>query len=63
METSDEAKRAIEAIVMVADEPTDPRMLAQLIEIPASRVDEICSELAADRSRHRSDLRGRLRSR
>jgi len=45
---ADEAKRAIEAIVMVADEPADPRLLAQLIELPAARVDELCEELAAE---------------
>lgn len=43
-----EAKRAIEAIVMVSEDPADPRMLAQLIEISASRVDELCEELAAE---------------
>jgi len=43
-----EAKRALEAIVMVSDEPADPRLLAQLIEIPAARVDELCVELAAE---------------
>jgi segregation and condensation protein B len=43
-----EAKRAIEAIVMVADQPADPRLLAQLIEIPAARVDELCQLLAAE---------------
>jgi segregation and condensation protein B len=43
-----EAKRALEAIVMVSDEPADPRLLAQLIEIPAARVDELCCELAAE---------------
>ena len=43
-----EARRAIEAIVMVSDEPADPRLLAQLIEISPARVDEICTELAAE---------------
>ncbi|HNI35762.1 MAG TPA: SMC-Scp complex subunit ScpB [Microthrixaceae bacterium] len=45
---AEEAKRAIEAIVMVSDEPADPRLLAQLIEISATRVDELCNELAAE---------------
>ena len=40
-----EAQRAIEAIVMVADEPVDPQMLAQLLEVPVTRVEELCSEL------------------
>ncbi len=43
-----EARRAIEAIVMVSDEPANPRLLAQLIEISPARVDEICAELAAE---------------
>jgi segregation and condensation protein B len=43
-----EARRAIEAIVMVADEPADPRLLAQLIEVAADLVEEICVELAAE---------------
>jgi segregation and condensation protein B len=43
-----EARRAIEAVVMVAEEPVEPRLLAQLIEIPADRVDEICAALAAE---------------
>lgn len=41
-----EAQRAIEAIVMVADEPVDPQMLAQLLEVPVSGVEQLCSELA-----------------
>lgn len=45
---AEEAKRAIEAIVMVSDEPADPRLLAQLIEVPATRVEELCAELAAE---------------
>lgn len=42
---SEEAK-AIEAIVMVADEPVDPHLLAQLLEVPPARIEEICAELA-----------------
>jgi segregation and condensation protein B len=41
-----EARRAIEAIVMVADEPVDPQMLAQLLEVSVSGVEEMCAELA-----------------
>lgn len=33
---------------MVSEEPADPRMLAQLIEISATRVDELCVELAEE---------------
>ncbi|NLA36459.1 MAG: SMC-Scp complex subunit ScpB [Actinobacteria bacterium] len=43
-----EHRRAIEAIVMVADEPADPRMLAQLIEVAPAKVDELCAQLAAE---------------
>ena len=50
-----EARAAIEAIVMVAEEPADPRLLAQLLEIPAARVDELCVELAEE---YRSEGRG-----
>lgn len=42
----DETRRAIEALVMVAEEPVEPQLLAQLVEIPVSRVEEICGELA-----------------
>jgi len=42
-----EAARAAEAILMVADEPVDPQLLAQLLEVRPSRVEELCEELAA----------------
>jgi segregation and condensation protein B len=42
-----EEARAIEAIVMQADEPVDPHLLAQLLEVSPARIDELCSELAA----------------
>jgi segregation and condensation protein B len=42
-----ESQRAIEAILMVADEPVDPQILAQLLEVSPARVDELCEELAA----------------
>ncbi|MCC6226082.1 MAG: SMC-Scp complex subunit ScpB [Microthrixaceae bacterium] len=42
-----ETRRAIEAIVMVADEPADPRLLAQLVEVAPEVVEAICEELAA----------------
>lgn len=50
-----EARRAIEAIVMVTDEPADPRLLAQLTEISADRVEEICESLA---QQYRDEQRG-----
>jgi segregation and condensation protein B len=43
---ADEAHRAIEAIVMVAEAPVEATLLAQLLELPVERVEEICSELA-----------------
>lgn len=42
-----EEERAIEAIVMVSDRPVEPHLLAQVLEIPPGRVEEICSSLAA----------------
>jgi segregation and condensation protein B len=40
-----EALRALEAILMVAEAPVDPRLLAQLLEVSPSRVEELCREL------------------
>ena len=42
-----EAVRAIEAILMVAQEPVDPHLLAQVLEVAPARVEELCSELQA----------------
>jgi segregation and condensation protein B len=50
-----ETMRAIEAIVMVADTPVEPQLLAQLLEMSPSRVEECCAELAAS---YRDDDRG-----
>ena len=44
--TNNEARRAIEAILMVAEEPIEPSVLAQLTEQPKDRVIEICEQLA-----------------
>ena len=41
-----EEEKAIEAIVMVSDRPVEPHLLAQLLEIPPARVEEICDSLA-----------------
>lgn len=43
-----EARRAVEAIVMVAETPVAPGLMAQLIEIPIGEVEAICAELAAE---------------
>jgi segregation and condensation protein B len=50
-----ETERAIEAILMVADEPIPPDLLAQVLEVPTARVEEICQELA---TRYQVDDRG-----
>ncbi|HUS62248.1 MAG TPA: SMC-Scp complex subunit ScpB [Acidimicrobiales bacterium] len=41
-----EVRRAIEAILMVADEPIEPGILAQLLEVSPARISETCAELA-----------------
>ncbi len=43
---AEEVHRAVEAIVMVAEAPVEPGLLAQLLELPVDRIEEICSELA-----------------
>ncbi len=40
-------ERAIEAVILVAEEPVPPDLLAQLLEIPTARVVELCEALAA----------------
>jgi segregation and condensation protein B len=42
-----EPRRAIEAILMVADQPVETHLLAQLLEVAPTVVDELCAELAA----------------
>ena len=44
--TSEET-RAIEAILMVAEDPVEPGLLAQLLEVSAERIEQMCAELAA----------------
>jgi len=50
-----EIERAIEAMLMVADEPLAPDLLAQVLEVPTARVVDICQELA---TRYQVDDRG-----
>jgi len=50
-----ELERAIEAVLMVSDEPLAPDLLAQVLEVPTARVDEVCMELA---TRYQVDDRG-----
>lgn len=52
---SREARQAIEAIVMVAEEPVPPGLMAQLIEIPTEQVEAICVQLAEE---YRAEGRG-----
>jgi segregation and condensation protein B len=52
---SGEIKRALEAIIMVADTPVQTDMLAQLTGMPAERVEAILVELGAE---YASDERG-----
>ena len=47
-----EARRAIEAILMVADEPIPPNLLAQVCEIPVAMVEQLCRDLAAQYEAH-----------
>ena len=53
MASADE--RAIEAILMVTEDPVPSDLLAQVLEIPTTRVEEICRELA---TRYQVDDRG-----
>jgi segregation and condensation protein B len=47
-EVTSEARRAIEAIVMVADQPIEPNLLAQVLELPQADVESLCEALAAE---------------
>jgi segregation and condensation protein B len=50
-----EERRAIEAVLMVAESPVDPSLLAQLLELAPARVAQICEELAQS---YRDEQRG-----
>lgn len=43
-----DARRAIEAVVLASTEPVEARFLAELVELPVTRVEELCRELAHD---------------
>lgn len=49
----DEMARAVEAVLMVADEPVEPGLLAQLLEVTVARVEQCCAGLAADYAEQR----------
>jgi segregation and condensation protein B len=44
----DEARRAIEAIVLVGESPVDTRLLSQLLELAPAVVEDLCRQLAAE---------------
>lgn len=50
-----ETKRALEALLMVAEEPAAPRLMAQLLETSATVIEEYCEQLAAG---YRAEERG-----
>lgn len=43
-----DVRAALEAVLMVADNPVDPSLLAQLLEIPVVEVEQGCRDLAAE---------------
>ncbi|MFI5053131.1 MAG: SMC-Scp complex subunit ScpB [Acidimicrobiia bacterium] len=43
-----EARRAVEAVVLASTEPVEARLLAQLVELPVTRVEALCDELARE---------------
>ena len=45
---SDEVRRAVEAILMVAIDPVPPNLLAQLLEVSTRTIESECEALAAD---------------
>jgi segregation and condensation protein B len=51
----EEERRAIEAVLMVAESPVETSQLAQLLELPPARVAQICDDLAES---YRSERRG-----
>lgn len=43
-----ELRRATEALLLVTEDPLAPELLAQLLEVPTTRAEELCVELAAE---------------
>lgn len=41
-------RRAVEALLLVTEEPLTITLMAQLLEVPAARLETVCHELAAD---------------
>ncbi|MDP1820891.1 MAG: SMC-Scp complex subunit ScpB [Acidimicrobiales bacterium] len=48
MSDTTDARRAIEAVLMVAEQPVEAQLLAQLLEMPVAQVTQLCTDLAAD---------------
>ncbi len=44
----EESRRALEAVLMVVDEPAEPGLLAQLVELPADAVEALLVDLATE---------------
>jgi segregation and condensation protein B len=53
VEPLDETSRALEAVLMVADEPVTPSLLGELLEMAPALVEAHCQELAARYERER----------
>jgi segregation and condensation protein B len=43
-----ETRRAVEAIVLAATEPVHSTVMAQLLEVPVEKIDDVCAQLAAE---------------
>ncbi|MBT95965.1 MAG: SMC-Scp complex subunit ScpB [Acidimicrobiaceae bacterium] len=52
---TEESRKAIEAILLVSDIPIDASLLAQLLEIPKTEVEKICTQLMQE---YKKDHRG-----
>lgn len=51
----DDVRRAIEAILLVSDQPVEPSVLAQLLETPLETIESVCEALSAE---YRAQSRG-----
>ena len=50
-----ETRRAVEAVLVAATEPVEPRFLAELVELPVEAIEELCASLADE---YEQDQRG-----
>ncbi len=48
MDNSEEHRKAIEAVILVSENPVEATLLAQLLEIPKVEVERICDDLAEE---------------